>query len=792
MSSRVGSSILMIPKKSGWLIVGFIFSELIPLFLCQGRFHPSGVFPPFNSDDVTKFINSLPNICQTGECQSVVDCAGRLSFKERLQNICRIHGTEVGLCCERLSQNDVKLNQLDIESVPQKIPDCKSNLFRDTAEAQARTVDHQFPVSKLASIKNLDKSSSSFFHFNHQAPKAEAIANSKLAFEELDSIKQVTIFNGKDDLCLMSHGGDILVGKVTLNELRASCNANITCNVTDVFRHPRGICNNLVKPILGAVFTPVQRILRNNYFDGFSMPRHAKNGIQLPSARFVSSLITLRDSRINTQFTVLLMTAGQFIDHDLVHVPVHQQTGNVPLDCCSSQFGNNSLQCFPIAIPPNDFAFSPRTCINFVRSLPGPSIDCLPGPNQQLNQLTHWLDGSQIYGSTEEELEALRSNTNGLLKVNPTTGNLPPDTSNSECIQSTNCFLAGDSRVNEQLSLVAMHTLFVRQHNKVALVLLRQNPNATDDALFHLTRKIVTAQWQHIVYNEWLPTVLGPTTMQRFGLWTLRRGYSNDYRSDIDPRITNEFAAAAFRVGHTWIPGSLRTYDVHSARPTATRKLRTVFNLPSAINTPGGFDEVTFGMVVQNMEDYDNRITTEVAEHLFEMNDVGLDLIAINIQRARDHGIPGYVFYREVCDSHVIETWEDLSPLISHKNIALLKQAYSDVEDIDLFAGMLLEKSNEDSIIGSTFMCIISDQFVRLKKGDRFFYDLQGQPSSFTPDQLNEIRMFSLSRLICDNTNIIRIQPLALENANHKYNFIVNCDSRAIPETHYGFWSGVI
>ena len=92
------------------------------------------------------------------------------------------------------------------------------------------------------------------------------------------------------------------------------------------------------------------------------------------------------------------------------------------------------------------------------------------------------------------------------------------------------------------------------------LLLTLSNINAlyirwNDETLYQETRRIVTAEWQHIVYNEWLPIILGQQYMTRYGIYPLTDGFSDSYRSDFDPRITNAFAAAAFRVGHTLIPG---------------------------------------------------------------------------------------------------------------------------------------------------------------------------------------------------------------------------------------------
>jgi peroxidase len=98
----------------------------------------------------------------------------------------------------------------------------------------------------------------------------------------------------------------------------------------------------------------------------------------------------------------------------------------------------------------------------------------------------------------------------------------------------------------------------MREHNRVARELKRFNPNWNDETIFQECKRIVNAQWQHIVYNEWLPIVLGEQFMTRFGLFPLTEGFSTNYRTDFDPRITNAFASAAFRMGHTLIPGMIK------------------------------------------------------------------------------------------------------------------------------------------------------------------------------------------------------------------------------------------
>ena len=92
---------------------------------------------------------------------------------------------------------------------------------------------------------------------------------------------------------------------------------------------------------------------------------------------------------------------------------------------------------------------------------------------------------------------------------------------------------------------------------------------------------------------------------------------------------------------------------------------------------------------------------------------------------------------------------------------------YSSVEDIDLYVGLTLEEPEAGARVGLTNMCIIGDQLARLKNGDRYFYDLSGQPGSFSRDQLDQIRKTSLARLICNNVKgVEKIQPLALKVSN--------------------------
>ena len=116
----------------------------------------------------------------------------------------------------------------------------------------------------------------------------------------------------------------------------------------------------------------------------------------------------------------------------------------------------------------------------------------------------------------------------------------------------------GDLRNNEVPTLAVIHLLFLREHNRIVSELEKMNPNWSDETLYQEAKRIVNGEFQHIVYNEWLPIILGDRFMTRYGLYPIDAGFSKQYQNDFDPRMTNAFITAAFRFGHSQIPGEIR------------------------------------------------------------------------------------------------------------------------------------------------------------------------------------------------------------------------------------------
>ena len=179
---------------------------------------------------------------------------------------------------------------------------------------------------------------------------------------------------------------------------------------------------------------------------------------------------------------------------------------------------------------------------------------------------------------------------------------------------------------------------------------------------------------------------------------------------------------------------------------------------------PGELDKFLVGLATQPSQKYDNIITDEVTNHLFQAKDksFGMDLVALNLQRGRDHGLPGYNAFRELCGSKRVKNFNGFADLIPKQIVERLKLIYKDVDDVDLFIGGISESSLPGAILGPTFQCLVGDQFKRLQQGDRFFYDSAVNPGKFTEAQLIEIRHANLARITCDNGDEIQqIQPLA-------------------------------
>lgn len=127
------------------------------------------------------------------------------------------------------------------------------------------------------------------------------------------------------------------------------------------------------------------------------------------------------------------------------------------------------------------------------------------------------------------------------------------------------------------------------------------------------------------------------------------------------------------------------------------------------------------------------------------------DLPAINCQRARDHGLPGYTEYREALGLGRVTQFTDLLDTFSQNQIKKFQLVYKNVRDIDIFMGGITEYPAPGSRLGSVFTAILLKQFSAFRHGDRFWYERDDHQTGFTITQLDEIRKSSMARILCDN-----------------------------------------
>lgn len=322
----------------------------------------------------------------------------------------------------------------------------------------------------------------------------------------------------------------------------------------------------------------------------------------------------------------------------------------------------------PIELAPDDPIYSQvgQRCHEFKRSLAALRPGCSLGPRTQLNTISSFVDASFVYGSTNSISVSLRSsptmdnnnNAAGQMSMwnyfesNSNNNNnnrvsvqlkplLPPQrmAPNEECVNRPRglyCFRSGDSRTNQQIPLVVLHTIHTRHHNRLASGLQALNPHWSSGRIYEEARHIHIALVQHILLSEYLPLLLGPKQCELYNLAEAAPNeYWDHYDPTLNPGVSQEFAAAAFRQGHSSVPSHVFRFDPRTRRARRVYPLRSTYFQPWPLFEPGALDEFLVGLSEMPAQSVDPFVSLELSGHLLQHpnSPVGLDLIAINIQR---------------------------------------------------------------------------------------------------------------------------------------------------------------
>jgi Ca2+-binding RTX toxin-like protein len=339
-------------------------------------------------------------------------------------------------------------------------------------------------------------------------------------------------------------------------------------------------------------------------------------------------------------------------------------------------------------------------------------------------------------------------------------------------------YVAGDGRANENFALTAIHTIWARNHNHHVEGLEAAGFDGTAEELFQAAKMINEAEYQRVVFDEYLDTLLG-------GLRSVGTHGFEQYDPNANAGISHEFAGAVFRFGHSLIGQTMTVLDANG-NPTQVQLFDAFLNPsndpsvfpadPSAYYTPQpgyaqhGVNAIIGGTISQNAEAVDFNIVDAVRNDLVRIN---ADLFAFNVARGWDLGLGTLNQVRRdlaaSTDPYVSQavgfvggdlsaytSWEDFQARngLSNTVIAQLRQAYPDlvlaaddieafsnvnpdinitmqldgtgvvqgIDRLDLWVGGLAEQHVNDGMVGETFWVILSEQFERLQDGDRFYY----------------------------------------------------------------------
>ncbi len=545
----------------------------------------------------------------------------------------------------------------------------------------------------------------------------------------------------------------------------------------DGISSPAGVANDAEgNPFIGVDGNPVSRqpipifsrrekrrlrklgfeVVRNK--DGLSnvpdAPFVLLNPPDRPSARVLSNATSNLDEGetdpSSNGLTAINWTFGQLINHDLNLARLSEDSFNIDIPQDDANF-TPDIPTTPTINRQEDGGLEFEFPRNAAIEGTGVMEDGNAIPREVANDLTHWLDLSAVYGSDDGLAQSLRAFDGGRLKVfseetEATNDDLLPadeqQVMRGGFFQGVG-FLAGDERVSEQDALAAQHTLWLRNHNRIAQDLSRYHSDWSDEQIFQRARQINIAQYQQVVMYEWLPLQIGDEV-----------GSYEGYDSSETPQISDEFNAAGFRFGHSQTGTIIETID-ESGNATSL-PLLTTFGAPN-INQGGDVDAILLGSTVTLDEDIDTNVVFDLRNALFPPAGVGFDLYSANIQRGRERGLADY---NQVRDDFGLERIKNFKQLTSDRELAnTLKDLYGTVEDIDLLVGLFAEDPVAPSGAGETIQAIVGEQFARLRDSDRFWFERTIEDGGFfTSEEIEEIKQTSFADLIKLNTEIDNLQ----------------------------------
>ncbi|VIO91716.1 Uncharacterized protein BM_BM4466 [Brugia malayi] len=512
-----------------------------------------------------------------------------------------------------------------------------------------------------------------------------------------------------------------------------------------------GWFNNLANPHWGTVGSHLHRDAPSRYEDGVYMLNN-----NLPSARAISELVFKGPSGIPNKRNVTTMLAffSQVIAYEIMQstlVSCPLEMHKIPVPRCDAIF---DAQCMG------------KTEIPFVRA----KYDKKTGhgfnaPREQMNERTSWIDASFLYSTQEPWVAALRAWNNGSLLEGPMKDYPPLNGPRIPLINPAppqihrlmnpeRLFMLGDPRTNENPGLLSLGLILYRWHNIQAKRIQEEHPNWTDEEVFQGARRWVIATLQKITLYDFLPVMLADEKAIP--------PYEK-YKPLVPPGISHAFATAAFRFPHTIVPPALllrkRTNGKCEFRDEvggypALRLCQNWWNAQDIVQEYS-VDEIVLGMASQIAEGEDAIVVEDLRDFVFgPMHFTRLDVVSSSIMRGRDNGLPPYNELRQSYNLP-IKDWVTINPVMYKEKPKIfheLEKLYEgDISKLDAYVGGMLETNGEGP--GELFRAIILDQFLRLRDGDRFWFENTWN-GIFTEEEIEQIHSTTLRDIIRETTFI--------------------------------------
>ncbi|XP_064597557.1 LOW QUALITY PROTEIN: dual oxidase-like [Liolophura sinensis] len=536
-------------------------------------------------------------------------------------------------------------------------------------------------------------------------------------------------------------------------------------------------------------------------------------GIRRPNPRDISNNVFRGNGgtkSVNGR-TALFAFFGQVVSYEILHT----DDSTCPVEVLS------------VPVPTGDPHFDPdgtgTKFMPYERKLYDTTTGQSPNnPRKQVNKATSYIDGSFIYGYSEVWANALRDHETGKLAKSDTFGRFPQlntmrlpfdsvPNATGAYVDPESLWTLGDPHVQENPALLSLAVLFYRWHNKLVDDFKEKDPSLTPHELFYTARKWVVATYQKIVMYDWLPKLLNlnESEMEQF----IPPYHLKGYQRSVDPRATAVFDAAAMKYILTLIPSEIVLRDLmkdNCVKKSSVRLCNTYWDSQKVLTADvNGVEEILFGLASQPAEKEDTEVVPDIRESFYgPLHYSRHDAVVLTIMKGRDYGLETYNKVRKEIGLGKKSTWEEINnETLNHqpclksyyliKMLDFLHETFNGtqyLDEMDVFVGGMLETTDKGP--GELFRTILLDQFLRLRDGDRFWFENK-ENGQFTKDEIDIIKHTTLGEIINNVTGQLRhgkLQPDVFTLGTGEFCHFEPVNASSLPEcpphTGYDYFSG--